>query len=192
MVHAASVWFGVFICASFVTGCAFTRVAFVSYIELDNITVRQAGFRDVAVLDTNPDLELWPDCYRAARTAETMFLLVPIPPSLDEPDGSEKVMADETFGITLKSSNKKKLSVDRIRIVLHTASGTQQLVFTDNERGSSRYYNPTYHYSSTVRCGDIKRARLTIEGLDSGKHEMGMNFVEKKRTEVNYHLGFHT
>ncbi len=192
VVPAAHVWFGVLIVAGVVTGCAFSRVAFVSYIEIDSISVREAGFRDVAVLDTNPDLELWPDCYQAARSAETMFLLVPIPPSLDESDGSEQVMADETFSVSLKSSEKKKLSINDIRVMLHTASGTQQLVFDDTELRSSRSYDPVYRYSSTLRCGDIKGARLTIEGLDSGKHEMGMNFVEKKRTEVAYHLGFHT
>ena len=188
VVPAAHVWLGVMIVAGIVTGCAFSRVAFVSYIEIDSISVREAGFRDVAVLDTNPDLELWPDCYQAARSAETMSPLVPLPPSLDEQDGSQQVMADEIFGVSLKSSEKKKLSVNDIRIMLHTASDTQQLVFDDNDLGSLMHYR----YSSTLRCGDVKDARLTIEGLDSGKREMGMNFVEKKRSEVVYHSGFDT
>ena len=191
-VRAAYVWFGALIVAGLVTGCAFSRVAFVSSIELDGISVREAGFRDVAILDRNPELELWPDCYQAARAAETMFLLVPIPPSLDEYDRYEKVMADEIFGVSLNSSDKKKLSEDDIRITLHTASGSQRLVFDDRDSGSTNYYNPTYHYASTLKCGDVKNAHLTIEGLESDKHEMGMNFVEKRRTEVSYQLGFQT
>jgi hypothetical protein len=192
VVPAAHVWLGVLIVAGIVTGCAFSRVAFVSFIDIDGISVREAGFRDVAVLDTNPDLELWPDCYQAARSAETMSLLVPLSPSLGEPDGSEKVMADEIFSVSLISSEKKKLSVNDVRIMLRTASDTQQLVFDDDDSGSLMHYNPVYRYSSTLRCGDVKDARLIIEGLDSGKWEMGVNFVEKKRSEVTYHLGFDT
>lgn len=178
--------------ACLVTGCAFTQAAFVSYIELDGITVRQAGFRDVAIVERDAELELWPDCYQIARSAETGFLLVPIPPALREPNGSEKVMLDEAFGVSLYTPKRRKLRVADIRITLHTASGRHQLSFVDTILNPANYSHTFYRYSSTLRCRDVKDARLVIEGLKSGNHEMQMNFEQKRRTRVSYQWGFHT
>lgn len=183
---------GVLLIGCLVTGCAFTRAAFVSYIELDGIKIRQAGFRDVAIIEKTAELELWPGCYQAARSAKTGSLLIPIPPALKKADRSEKVMSNEAFGVSLYAPKARELPEADIRITLHTASGSHQLSFVDTKLNTANYSHTFYRYSLSLECRDVIDARLTIEGLESGNHEMGMNFTEKRRTRVSYQWGFHT
>ncbi|MGR8921915.1 MAG: hypothetical protein ACU85V_20055 [Gammaproteobacteria bacterium] len=169
-------------------GCAFTRRAFVSWIDLGGVRTVDAGFREVGEFGPRETVELWPGCYHVSRARETMSVLVPLPPRLGPPPQVAPDVGGSPFSLRLRS--RTPLGVPRVTL---TVDGRAHALTTTAP--ADRGHTPAVHelhFSSGLRCDAVRDAVLSIERDGLNPVEIDVHFRQETRTRINYHWTFRT
>lgn len=169
-------------------GCAVNTKKFSSEVEIDGrnyLQVGKKGDQGGFYIDDDPLIRLRLGCRETTVLGSKLSLLLPIP-ILEENKVRHDSISNNEFKFKMRREGQPYISKDEeaqyVRGIIATIKleGKEYFLKPQKERGE------WVEFSSSLRCGDLKNARMNFQLPNRSSRKYILNFEEKVNSDMSY------